>query len=100
MQTEELIVETLSPVDDKGPARNITSLFAQVVDITRDLFPGAVSAELLDDPEYPQDRYMVFTAQFHGAVEESVERQLEWHRRVARLGETFSDLSLSLDFRQ
>jgi hypothetical protein len=92
-------VETIAPIDAKNAFFDLTTLFAQIVDITQELFPGEVSAFVLDDPEYPQDRYMVIEAQTRPA-ENVVERRLEWHRRVSRLHESCSTLALTLNYQQ
>ena len=42
---------------------DFSEIMADIVDITQELFPGEVSAYLLDDPEYPQGRLTVIEAQ-------------------------------------
>ena len=83
-----------------GQSIELSSLMAHVFEITRELFPGDVSTYVLDDPEYPQSRFTVIEAQVSGPAEDIVERQVEWHRRVSRLGESCSDLRLTFDYRQ
>jgi len=95
------LVETTGPIAEKKNAPlDFPALFARIVNVTQELFPGEVSASLLDDPEYPQDRYVVFEAKASCLPEEAVQRQLEWHRRVSELHESCWDLSLTLDFRK
>jgi hypothetical protein len=77
---------------------NVPHLLADVVSITQELFPGEVSAYLLDDPEHPQGRFTVIEAQASGAVDGVVERRAEWHRRVMGLADSCSTLRLTLDY--
>ena len=63
---------------------DLSSLMADVVRVTQDLFPGHVSVQVMADPEYPQDRFTVIEAQTSGDVIDVVDRRAEWHRRVAR----------------
>ncbi len=78
----------------------LSSLMAQVFEITRELFPGEVSTYVLDDPEYPQSRFTVIEAQASGPAEDVVEREVEWHRRISRLGESCSDLCLTFNYQE
>jgi hypothetical protein len=83
-----------------GQSIELSSLMAHVFEITRELFPGEVSTYVLDDPEYPESRFTVIEAQASGRVEDVVERQVEWHRRVSQLGESCSDLRLTFDYHE
>jgi hypothetical protein len=77
---------------------DLPNLMADVVQITQELFPGEVSARVMSDPEYPQDRFTVIEAQASGPPEEVVDRQLEWHWRILRLSPLCSTLRLTLDY--
>ncbi len=79
---------------------DLSEIIADIVGITQDLFPGEVSAYLLDDPEHPQGRLTVIEAQASGPVEEVVERRAEWHRRASRLGESCSTLCLTFNYHE
>ncbi len=79
---------------------DFSEIMADIVDITQELFPGEVSAYLLDDPEYPQGRLTVIEAQVRGVVDDLVERRAEWHRRVSRLGESCSTLCLTFNYQE
>ena len=83
-----------------GQSIDLSDLMADIIGITQELFPGAVSTYVLDDPEYPQSRFTVIEAQASGPVEDVVERRVEWHRRVSRLGESCSTLRLTLDYQE
>ena len=58
---------------------------AHVVQLTEQLFPGAVSLELLTDPESPSETFIVLNVEAHGDAQELIERQCQWHERVAAL---------------
>ena len=58
-----------------GQSTDVSDIIADIVGITQELFPGEVSAYLLDDPEYPQSRFTVIEAQASGSVEDVVERR-------------------------
>ena len=55
---------------------------AEVVAITQDLFDCAPVFEVMRDPEAPEHRFVVVTVEHQGEPEESLEKRLEWHRRV------------------
>jgi hypothetical protein len=84
----------------EGQSIDRPCLSADIVRITQELFPGEVSAYFLNDPEYPECRLTVIEAQAQGPVEGLVEQQLEWHRRVSRLGDWCANLSLTLDYHE
>jgi hypothetical protein len=91
-------VQANAPVVVTNSSLDLPSLFAQIVDITQELFPGRVSMYVQDDPEYPQDRYMVIEAKASGSPEDVVERELEWHRRVVRVHDSCSNLALTFNY--
>ncbi len=77
---------------------DVGNLMADVIEITKELFPGDVSIEVIEDPEYPQTRFTAIVAQPSGPIESIVSRRGEWHERVAQLGEPCTNLSLSFSF--
>ncbi len=81
-------------------AADLSSLIANVVRITQDLFPGTVSIQVMNDPEYPQDGFTVIEAQASGSIEQVVDRRAEWHKRITRLSPLCSTLRLTLDCQQ
>lgn len=58
---------------------------AHVVRLTEQLFPGGVSVEVLSDPESPSETFIVLNVEAHGDPQELLERQCQWHERVAAL---------------
>ena len=70
----------------------------EVVQLTEQLFPGAVSVELLTDPESPAETFIVLNVEAHGDAKELIERQCQWHERVAALASAAaSSYRLSID---
>ena len=79
-------------------AVDVGGLMADVIEITKELFPGEVSIEVVEDPEYPQTRLTAIVAQASGPIASIVSRRGEWHERIARLGEPCTNLCLSFSF--
>lgn len=71
-------------------------LIPQIIDITRELFPGEVSIRRVDDPENPPASYTVVEARASGDIADIVDRRLLWHQRVAALSDRCRDFCLSL----
>lgn len=59
--------------------------FGHIVQLTEQLFPGAVSVELLTDPESSAETFIVLNVEAHGDPQELIGRQCQWHERVAAL---------------
>lgn len=83
-----------------GPeSDDLSRVMVDVVRVTQELFPGPVSAQVMGDPEYPQERFTVIEARASGRAEDVLDRQAEWHRRISRLSPHCSTLRLTLDYR-
>ncbi len=59
--------------------------FSDVLQITRDIFGGAVRIEVDPDPEIMGLTNIVFCAEFNGTPRETVDRSKEWHVRLDAL---------------
>lgn len=70
---------------------------AQVVQLTEQLFPGAVSVELLTDPESPSETFIVLNVEAHGDAQELIERQCQWHLEVAHLTQSRGAFCISIN---
>ena len=68
------------PVSIAVPAPNLVQ---DVIEITREIFPGSVAVESSHDPEYPHDEFTVLTVQSSGDADQLVERECQWIQRVA-----------------
>ncbi|HUY90258.1 MAG TPA: hypothetical protein VMV10_16085 [Pirellulales bacterium] len=56
---------------------------AKVIRLTRQLFPGEVSTELLQDPESPSETFVVLNVEAPADDERLIDRQCEWHEQVS-----------------
>ncbi len=61
----------------------VADAIGRILDITTELFPGEVVVGNSADPEYPDDRFVVFTVGASGELDEILDRECEWLRRVA-----------------
>jgi hypothetical protein len=77
--------QALSAAGEPQTPDDAPHTLAQVVQLTEQLFPGAVSVEVLNDPESPCETFIVLNVETHGEPQELIERQCEWHERVAAL---------------
>lgn len=68
----------------------------KVVRLTQELFPGSVSVDLLGDPESPEDVFVVLGVEATGDDERLIDRQCEWHERVAELASDANSFRLSI----
>jgi hypothetical protein len=64
---------------------DIEGLKDDIIRITQEFFPGPVSIELMNDPEYPDDSFHVVQAEATGDIRDIVARRLNWHRRIGEL---------------
>jgi hypothetical protein len=77
---------------------DVASLLADVIEVTKELFPGDVMIDVVRDPEHAQTRLTVIEARASGSPESVVDRGEEWHRRVAGIGESCANLCLTFNF--
>ena len=59
-------------------------ILAGIVRMSRELFPGPVSTEAMSDPDAPGESWTVLNVEFAGTPHEIIQRQCEWHERLAR----------------
>jgi hypothetical protein len=78
----------------------LSDLMPRVIRITQELFPGDVSAYVLNDPEYPDVGFTVIEAQANGPAEGLVDRQVEWHKRMLRLSPSCATLRLTFNYHE
>jgi hypothetical protein len=79
---------------------DVACLLADVIEITKELFPGDIMIDVVRDPEDPETRLTVIEAQAGGPPEGVLNQGEEWHRRVAELGESCSGLCLTFNFHE
>ena len=95
--------------DIASPAADATSIqhvatgidtMATAVRLTQSLFPGHVRVEVEQDPEIPDDSYLVFNVAAEGTLADIVSGRLLWHDRVRELiPESSQRLRLSVEAR-
>lgn len=74
------------------------SVMTDVRRITQDIFPGKFELVSEQDPEYPDDRYLVVEVEATGKASEIVERSHEWHSRIRHLSRDLAqNLRLFID---
>ncbi|HET6882024.1 MAG TPA: hypothetical protein VFI31_17790 [Pirellulales bacterium] len=56
----------------------------EVIDASASLFPGPLEAHWENDPELPNQQFLVVTVHASGQPRQLVERRREWHRRVSK----------------
>lgn len=66
-------------------AKEYDPRLADVLRMTQELFPGAVTTEVVDDPENPDNSFVVFRVSSPDAIQDIAERRIEWHTRLRRL---------------
>src|SRR5437588_7791458 len=63
------------------------TLEQQILELTKAMFAGDVAVENSADPEFPATIYVVFRVARaeRAADEESIDRELLWHRQVSKI---------------
>jgi hypothetical protein len=85
---------------DRPPPLELRQLCRQVAGFTAELFPGAMGVEVRVDPEIPDDLYLVFQVGATASVDEIVQRDAEWHRRLVGVARRWPGMfRLSIDAR-
>ena len=59
-------------------------LLAEIVRMSRELFPGPLSVEVMSDPDAPGETWTVLNVESADAPQEIIKTQCEWHERLAR----------------
>jgi hypothetical protein len=77
-KTETLPQDVLDLAEELGIGERIYA----VLEVTREMFPGPVSAETGYDPEWPEDRWITFNVEATGTFKEIIDREIEWNRRI------------------
>lgn len=57
----------------------------RVIQLTEQWFPGRVSIEVFSDPESPSETFFVLNVEARDNAKGLIERQCQWHERVAAL---------------
>ena len=70
-------------IRDEVARLGLAEQFPQVVELTRELF-GDFEIEISEDPEIPNCSYVSFEVRMRGTVEDCVQKNSEWIRRLPR----------------
>lgn len=76
----------------KPTATELNRLCGQVAAFTAELFPGEMHIRINNDPEIPDDLYILFGVDATGGIDELAAKNDEWHGRVCRMPTRFSGL--------
>ena len=74
-----------APLTECDRDQSLRENLAEILEITKDVFPGQVFVEDIQDPEYPETMYLVFHIVRdcpEDDVNKTIDREIEWHRRV------------------
>jgi hypothetical protein len=69
----------------------------QVVEMTRQLFPGPLSVKTSRDPDDPRDEFIVLSVEAEGDVSDILDRECQWIHRVAAAVPGLGKFRLSVD---
>ena len=62
----------------------VNPIISEIVRMSRELFPGPVSVEVMSDPEAPGESWTVLNVEAKGDPKDIVKSRCEWHERLAR----------------
>jgi hypothetical protein len=88
---------------DSGRIANFPDLTGsqdEIVQVTKDLFPGDVTIKASVDPEFPHEPFPVVHASAYGDIKEIEDRRIEWHIRVRKLSPDLANLPLRITIRK
>ncbi len=93
--------DVASPTVEATPSQYVATgidTMARAIRLTQSLFPGVVRVEVEQDPEIPDDSYLVFNVTAEGPLADVVSRRLQWHEQVRGLiPDAAQRLRLSVD---
>jgi len=101
---KELIVELAELELENQRLREQTAdeavrMIAEIVEITGELFGADVNVARSCDPEFPDNKSVVFSVQTSGTVRESCEAEREWIRRIEAIAPHWKLLRLAVRLR-
>lgn len=81
----EVLPQTLGPLPPGGACGSRQDHTSEVLQFTREIFPGSVTIFERDDPEIPNHCYLLFQVTSCGTIESLAAQNDEWHRRLCQL---------------
>ena len=80
-ETEVLCQDVLDLAEELGIGDRIYA----IMDVTREMFPGPMTAETGYDPEWPEDRWITLVVQVAGEMSGFIDKQSQWCDRIRLL---------------
>ncbi len=81
--------------NDRRTASN--PLLSEILRMSRELFSGPISVEVISDPETPGESWTVLNVEAAGDPKDIVKVRCEWHERLARqFPDSVSTVQLSI----
>ena len=83
---------------EKNARRTVSNpLLSEIVRMSRELFSGPISVEVISDPETPGESWTVLNVESAGDPKDIVKVRCEWHERLARqFPDSVSTVQLSI----
>lgn len=60
--------------------------------LTEEMFAGHVAGDVDSDPEWPQERFVLFRVAVRGSIQDLIEMQRQWQRQVLKLVPAKADI--------
>jgi hypothetical protein len=80
-KTKSIPQDVLNLAEELGIGERIY----EIMDLIQQVFPGPVVAETGYDPEWPEDKYIIFLVEDDGDFKESIRREIECNRQILDL---------------
>jgi hypothetical protein len=72
-------------VREEATRRRVAQYLPQVIDLTREIYGGFTDVFVSTDPENPEDSNIVFRVQVRCSIEEALDMDLAWGRRLRQI---------------
>jgi hypothetical protein len=72
-------------VHEAAARLGVSQYLAQVIELTREIYGGFSRVWVSVDPEFADDTHIVFDAPVTCSVEEALDKDLEWGRRLMEI---------------
>lgn len=79
--TDTLPRDVLDLAEEHGIGEQLDA----VLELTQQMFPGPMTAQIVADPECPHDRSIVLDVEATGEFRDIIQRECEWHRELQRI---------------
>ncbi len=86
-------------VYDTAARLGVAQYLQKVIDLTREIYGGFSAVSVSVDPEIPDDTHIVFRVPVRGSIDEALDMDEEWGRRILEIIPRSPQVYLpSLDF--